>query len=126
MKPIGFQCILHRINLLTMKQVLTVAALVATLFFFGTSTASAQNGNGQGGNNGQAIAAFNQNCTYNGAVTTSAPQVISSCFAGGFLTRVYILPKVNCNQVDCTLIRIAAVGYVDFGCDGQVVATVCL
>ena len=110
-----------------MKNLFSVVALMVALFFFSSGSAVAQsgNGNGSGGNNGAAIAAFNQNCSHSGPVEATDPQVLIICLDGGAITRVFIVPKINCNQVDCTLIRIGILGYVDFDCEGNVMNVVC-
>lgn len=98
-----------------MKKLFTITTLAAAMLFTGMD-AQAQNENAL---KGQAIAAFNQECDYQGAVEATDPVVISACFAGGFVIEVNIIPKINCNQVDCSLIRIGVVGRVHFFCDNS-------
>ena len=108
-----------------MKNLLLAASTLLLCFCFSTAT-MAQNGNGNGNMQGQAVAAFHSNCNYSGPVVVGNANVVSSCFAGGFITEVLILPKINCNVVPCELILIGPVGRVTFGCDGTVIGVECL
>ena len=107
-----------------MKNLILGASTLLLCFCF-SATAFAQGGNGNGNMSGQAMAAFHSTCDYQGAVETADPYVVSACFAGGFITEVLILPKINCNVVDCSVIRVGAVGKVTFGCDGSVIGVEC-
>ena len=104
-----------------MKKLTFTAILLAILSFSLNTNMVVAQGNGSG----KAIAAFHQSCNYQGAVSATEPSVVGACFVSGFITRVNIIPKINCQQIDCSLIRIGAVGYVEFGCDGDVINVVC-
>lgn len=54
---------------------------------------------------------------YNGPLQYQV-NVISSCFAGGFVTEVIIVPK--CTGPNCDLVRIAPIAIVTFNCDEEV------
>lgn len=54
---------------------------------------------------------------YNGGLEYEVITV-SSCFAGGFVTEVRILPK--CNQPGCDLVRVGPLAIVTFNCDEEV------
>lgn len=101
--------------------------MVCAMLFFGLENAAAQNGNGgtNGAGGGTITAAFNQECNFNGPVTIAYSDVVSSCFAGGFITDYYIIPKINCNAVDCSVILIGIIGKVTTGCDGDVISVEC-
>ena len=105
-----------------MKKFIALAAMTIAMMFVGMDNAAAQNDNGLAG---RAIAEFNQSCNYQGAVETNV-NVVSACFAGGFITEVLIFPKINCNQVDCTLIRVGPIGKVTFGCENDVISVECI
>lgn len=104
-----------------MKKVLAFFAFVCLIGI--SSQAIAQNDNGLVG---KSIAAYHTQCgTYNGPIEGSA-NVVSICFAGGFITEVVLTRKVNCQQVDCDLIRLAPLARVTFGCDGELISVECL
>jgi hypothetical protein len=104
-----------------MKNFFACFAFVCLLF--AGSQLQAQNNNGF---IGRAIAAYNTQCgNYNGPIEGSAG-VISACFAGGFITEVTLVPKVNCQQIDCSLIRLAPLARVYFGCDNEIISIECL
>jgi hypothetical protein len=86
------------------------------------------NANANGNENyyiGRAIGAFNGGCAGHTGPLNGSVSTIGICFVEGFITRVTLYPQVNCQQVDCELIRLAPVGYVDFGCDGEVIGVSC-
>lgn len=91
------------------------------------ATASAQNGGGSDNQLiGRAIGAYNSGCPgdYNGAIEGQV-EVRGICFVSGFIRRVVLYPKINCQVVDCQTIRYAPVGYVDFDCEDNIINVSC-
>lgn len=50
---------------------------------------------------------------------------ISSCFAGGFITRVTIYANSPCPPNLICIQIVQEIGYVDFGCDGEIISVNC-
>jgi hypothetical protein len=104
-----------------MKKIFACFAFVCLLI--AGSQVQAQNDNGLVG---KAIAAYHTQCgTYNGPIEGSAG-IVSACFVDGFITEVVLTRKVNCQQIDCTLIRLSPIARVTFGCDGEIISVECL
>lgn len=101
-----------------MKKILTILTLVAGMAIVSFSS-NAQN------TDNKIKAAFNSSCGGVGNVIVSSPTIISACFVDGFITRYFIIEVQNCNQVDCTIARPRVYGYVETGCDGEVINVVC-
>jgi hypothetical protein len=103
-----------------MKTFISILSFVCLMA--GISQVNAQSPNS---NEGRAIAAFRQNCDYNGPVNTEST-VTGICFVSGFISEVLITRQVNCNQVDCDAIRLAPLARVHFDCDNNVSYVECL
>jgi hypothetical protein len=110
-----------------------LSACLFVLLLMGAVSANAQgNGNSNANPNGnenyyigRAIGAFNGGCAGHTGPLNGQVETIGICFVSGFITRVILTPQINCHQVDCDLIRIAPVGYVDFDCEGNVMSVSC-
>ncbi len=91
-----------------------IVAVFAVVAFAGT--ALAQNGGGQPIEIKAKIAAQAAGCLddYNGPLDYQVT-VVSSCFAGGFVTEVIIAPV--CTGPNCAGVRLAPLAVVTFYCD---------
>ncbi len=112
------------------KHFLSICLFVMVLLVSATMANAQNNGNGNANGSGdhligRATGAFNSGCTsYNGPMNAQV-STVGICFVSGFITRVSFYPQVNCQQVDCNLIRFGAIGYVDFDCEGNVTVVHC-
>ena len=114
------------------KHFLSICLFMMVLMASATLSNAQNNGNGNGNANGsgdhligRATGAFNSGCSnYNGPMNSSV-STVGICFVSGFITRVTFYPQVNCQQVDCNLIRFGALGNVDFDCEGNVIGVTC-
>ena len=108
-----------------MKKAIILFAVVLCASF----SAFAQNGNGNNGNNQiinkARVAAQQAGCLsgWNGQVTGQVT-VISSCFAGGFVTEVLIVPV--CHGQGCETVKLAPLARVMFYCTDDVGSVECL
>lgn len=105
-----------------MKRIVLLLALVMGLSF----VAVAQNNNNGQSLTQKALQAAKscvQNAKEPGFVMTTSTEVISSCFAGGFITEVtiYKVPKGAVNTVAVSEV----VAVVSFGCSDEVTGVVC-
>ena len=103
-----------------MKNIIAILSFICLIAV--SSNVQAQNDNSR---EGKAIAAFRQSCGYAGAVETQS-QVTGICFVEGFTSEVLIVANLNCQQVNCDLVRIALLARVQFDCDGNVTSVECL
>jgi hypothetical protein len=113
-----------------MKKVLFRLSALVILLVATSSFSFAQYGGGNGNNSplvGRAIGEFNSHGCGGPSVgpVNGVEETLGICFVSGFITRVLIYPQINCQQVDCNAIRIAPIGYVDFGCGGEVIGVSC-
>jgi hypothetical protein len=105
------------------------------LFTFVFSSAIAQgNGNGQNNPNGlvgrahgapgiaQCIADANNDPLYE---IVAQVETVSSCFAGGFITRVTFYKTPVCHQEPCPRPATVPVAEVTFGCEGEIIGSQC-
>mgnify|MGYP001054936591 CR=1 FL=1 len=90
-----------------------IIALFAVIAFTGVSFS--QNGGGQPLTVKAKILAQNAGCLdgYNGPLNYQV-NVISACFAGGFVTEVLVLPV--CTGPNCAGVRLAPLARVTFNC----------
>ena len=96
--------------------------LLLAIISFGLNTNTVE----AGGNYGiKAKIAFNKSCRSLGAIKVTKPFAIMPCYNAGYIMRVNIIPIINCYQVNRSLIRIGAIGHVDFNCAGTVIGVVC-
>ncbi|MFT6503480.1 MAG: hypothetical protein ACJASQ_003617 [Crocinitomicaceae bacterium] len=103
-----------------MKKAFLLFAVMMTM----TLGAVAQNGNGNNQLINKARVAANQaGCFsgWNGQVSAQVT-VVSSCFAGGFVTEVLFVPV--CHGQGCDTVRLAPLAKVTFYCTDDVVGSV--
>ena len=107
-----------------MKKALILFAVILCT----TVGAYAQNGNGNNGNNqlinSARVAAQQAGCFsgWNGQVDAQVT-VVSSCFAGGFVTEVLLVPV--CHGQGCETVKLAPLAKVTFYCTDQVGSVEC-
>ena len=113
-----------------MKNYIFSLGLLLAFSLLMSNTSFGQNGNGNLNEQqliGLATGAFQSSCSAPssgamiGTVSTTA-----ICINGGFLSRVTFFPKLNCNQVDCDLVRVGPIGYVDFDCENNIIGVTCI
>lgn len=74
---------------------------------------------------GLAIAAIKSTCPNANGQLSYSVEVVSSCFAGGFITKVHFWKSPNCpgNQICIQIVE--EVGTVTLGCNNEVIAVEC-
>lgn len=92
--------------------------MIAFLVFVATATVSfAQNGQPITVKAKQAAQQAGCLDNYSGGLEYEVT-TISSCFAGGFVTEVRIMPK--CTTPDCEFVRVGPLAIVTFNCDEEI------
>jgi hypothetical protein len=114
-----------------MKNLMLVFSLVLSTAVFagnndpvnGEATATAESSNGNG--IGAAISAIRTTCPNATGQLQYTETVVSSCFAGGFITQVYFYKVPNCPPNQVCIQVIEEVGTVLLDCEGDVISVSC-
>jgi hypothetical protein len=116
-----------------MKNLILVFSLVLSTAVFagnndpvnGDATATAENSNGNGKGIGAAMSAIRKTCPNATGELQYSETVVSSCFAGGFITQVYFYRVPNCPPNMFCIQVIEEIGTVLLDCEGDVISVSC-
>ena len=111
-----------------MKKTIITSVLAAFVAVFAFAQ-TANNATTKTTNENQLIAiakqALKSSCNDTGGKLQASVNVISACFAGGFITEVTFYRKPNCPPNQVCIQVIETVGTVQLGCDNQVIGVSC-